>query len=111
MTEADAIVFVVDDDASVRQSLKNLIRAISHSRSAHSRPLPASRTTARTGCFAARRVRPITPTCPVIPIIAYIDVYSLRSVRRTSAARSPMTAGFSARRRAIPIRMSPMRRR
>jgi len=30
MTEADGIVFVVDYDASVRQSLKNLIRATLH---------------------------------------------------------------------------------
>jgi FixJ family two-component response regulator len=28
MTETDAIVFVVDDDASVRESLKNLIRSV-----------------------------------------------------------------------------------
>ena len=28
MTEADAIVFVVDDDESVRQSLKNLVGSV-----------------------------------------------------------------------------------
>ena len=28
MTEADAIVFVVDDDAAMRESLKNLIRSV-----------------------------------------------------------------------------------
>ena len=28
MTEADAVVFVVDDDASMRESLKNLIRSV-----------------------------------------------------------------------------------
>ena len=27
MTETDAVVFVVDDDASMRESLKNLIRS------------------------------------------------------------------------------------
>lgn len=33
----------------------------------------------------------IAADCPVIPITAYIDIYSLRSVRRTSATRSPVT--------------------
>ncbi len=28
MTETDALVFVVDDDASMRESLKNLIRSV-----------------------------------------------------------------------------------
>jgi FixJ family two-component response regulator len=28
MTETDAMVFVVDDDASIRESLKNLIRSV-----------------------------------------------------------------------------------
>ena len=28
MTEADAIVFVVDDDERIRQSLKNLVRSV-----------------------------------------------------------------------------------
>jgi FixJ family two-component response regulator len=28
MTETDAMVFVVDDDASMRESLKNLIRSV-----------------------------------------------------------------------------------
>jgi FixJ family two-component response regulator len=28
MTETDAVVFVVDDDASMRESLKNLFRSV-----------------------------------------------------------------------------------
>ena len=46
--------------------------ATSQPRRAHSRPLSASRTTARTGNPAAIRVRAtMPPTLPVIPVMAY----------------------------------------
>src|SRR5258706_8532978 len=47
--------------------------AMSQPRSAHGAPLPRSRTTARTGRSAERRLRATAaPTFPVIPVTAYI---------------------------------------
>ena len=80
MAEVDgkAVCAIVPSDREV--SLKKLATAFDGKTAKMMGPADAERTTARTGCFAARRVRPITlPICPVIPIIAYIDVYRLRS--------------------------------
>ena len=78
MAEVDGkpVCAIVPSDREV--SLKKLATAFHGKTAKMMRPTDAERTTARTGCFAARRVRPITlPISPVIPIIAYIDVYSL----------------------------------
>jgi Cys-tRNA(Pro)/Cys-tRNA(Cys) deacylase len=78
MAEVDgkAVCAIVPSDREV--SLKKLATAFDGKTAKMMGPADAERTTARTGCFAARRVRPITlPISPVIPIIAYIDVYSL----------------------------------
>jgi len=57
MTEGDAIVFVVDDDAPLRESLTNLLRSVG----------------LRVAAFASaqeflRRLRPELPSCLVLDV-------------------------------------------
>jgi FixJ family two-component response regulator len=57
MTEADAVVFVIDDDASVRQSLENLIRSVG---------LPVE--TFGSAQEFLRSTRPDVPSCLVLDV-------------------------------------------
>ncbi len=63
-------------------------RARSQPRSTQAAPLPKSRTTARTGSFAAKRLRANSPpTLPVIPVIANITLSSILSASNQLNAR------------------------
>lgn len=67
MAEVDGkpVCAVVPSDREV--SLKKLATAFHGKTAKMMRPTDAERTTARTGCFAGRRVRPIT--LPISPVI------------------------------------------
>jgi FixJ family two-component response regulator len=97
MTETDAVVFVVDDDASMRESLKNLIRSVG----------------LRVELFTSaqeflRSERPNVPTCLVLEV-PLPGLSGLDLQRRTSDAGMEVPIIFITGHGDIPMSVRAMK--
>ena len=97
MTEADAIVYVVDDDLSVRQALSSLVRSVG----------------LRAETFASateflRHGRPDTPSCLVLDV-HLPDLSGLDLPRELSAADAPIPIVFITGHGTIPMSVRAMK--